>query len=136
MADTPRGHGFFRGNDEFMFEGQGSVLFQGPGTAMGGASLLYRRNFIQPGSRIIPYFTAGLGGLYDDIYHNQTQRAIGGDFQFNLEAEVGVRFLLGHHGTSSIDMEAAYRHVSDASITTRNDGIDSVGGEIGYSIFF
>ena len=136
MFDTPRGHGFFRGNDEFMFEGQGSVLFQGPGTAMGGASLLYRRNFIQPGSLVLPYFTVGLGGLYDDIYHNRTQRAIGGNFQFNLEGEVGIRFLLGRHSPFSIDVEAAYRHVSDASITTRNDGIDSVGGEVGFSVFF
>ena len=136
MADTPRGHGFFRGNDEFLFEGQGSVLFQGPGTAMGGASFLYRRNFVQPSARVIPYFTAGLGGLYDDIYHNRTQRAIGGRFQFNLEAEVGLRILVGHRGTSAIDLEAAYRHISDASITERNDGIDSVGGEIGYSFFF
>ena len=136
MIDTPRGHGFFRGNDEVMFEGQGSVLFQGPGTAMGGASFLYRRNFIQPGARIIPYFTAGLGGLYDDIYHNKVQRAIGGNFQFNLEGEVGLRFLLGHHSNYAIDVEAAYRHVSDASITSRNDGIDSVGGEIGFSVFF
>ena len=32
---------------------------------MGGASLLYRRNFVQPDARVIPYFNAGLGGLYE-----------------------------------------------------------------------
>ena len=136
MLDTPRGHGFFRGNDELLFEGQGSVLFQGPGTAMGGASFLYRRNFVQPNSLVVPYFNAGLGGLYDDIYHSYPQRAIGARFQFNLEAEIGARFLLGHHSPFSIDVAASYRHISDASLTKRNDGIDSVGGEIGLSVFF
>ena len=136
MLDTPRGHGFFRGNDEVMFEAQGSVLCQGPGTAMGGASFLYRRNFVQPNALVIPYVNLGLGGLYDDIYHNRVQRAIGGNFQFNLEGEIGLRFLLGHHSRCAIDVEAAYRHISDASITTRNDGIDAVGGELGFSVFF
>ncbi len=89
-----------------------------------------------PAHGSFPYFTAGLGGLYDDIYHNKVQRAIGGNFQFNLEGEIGLRFMLGRHSNYSIDVEAAYRHVSDASITTRNDGIDSVGGEIGFSVFF
>ena len=136
MADTPRGHGFFRGNDEFMLEAQGSAIFQGPGSAMGGASLLYRRNFVQPNAWILPYFTAGLGGLYSDIYHDRVQRAIGGPFQFNLEAAIGVRIPIGHPRRCAIDLEASYRHISDASITSRNDGIDSVGGAVGLSFFF
>ena len=37
-----------------------------------------------------------------------------------------MRFMLGHHSPFSIDVEAAYRHISDASFTKRNDGIDSV----------
>jgi hypothetical protein len=135
MLDTPRGHGFFRGNDEVLLEASGAAIFQGPGTAIGGASVLYRRNFIQPGSALVPYFGVNLGGVYSDIYHDQTQRAIGGAFDFNLGAHVGVRYLIGHAGWS-LDAEFAYRHISDASLTRRNDGIDAVGGLFGVSKFF
>ena len=135
MLDTPRGHGFFRGNDEVLFEASGAAIFQGPGTAIGGASFLYRRNFIQPGSSFVPYFGVNLGGIYSDIYHDETQRALGSAFDFNLGAHLGVRYLIGTSGWSA-DAECAYRHISDASITRRNDGIDAVGGLIGISRFF
>jgi hypothetical protein len=135
MLDTPRGHGFFRGNDELLFEASGAAIFQGPGTAIGGASLLYRRNFVQPGSPWVPYFGVNLGGVYSDIYRDRTQRAIGAPFDFNLGAHIGVRYLLGSSGWA-LDAEAAYRHISDASITHRNDGIDAVGGLFGFSRFF
>ena len=135
MLDTPRGHGFFRGNDEVLFEGSGAVIFQGPGTAIAGANFLYRRNFVQPHSCVVPYAGINLGGIYSDIYHDKVQRAIGSSFDFNLGAHLGVRILLGQ-SPWSFDAEAAYRHISDASITKRNDGIDAVGGLIGFSRFF
>jgi lipid A 3-O-deacylase len=135
MLDTPRSHGFFRGNDEVLFEGSGAVIFQGPGTAIAGGNFLYRRNFVQPHSRFVPYAGINLGGIYSDIYHDKVQRAIGSSFDFNLGAHIGVRILVGH-SPWSFDAEATYRHISDASITTRNDGIDAVGGLVGFSRFF
>jgi hypothetical protein len=135
MLDTPGGHGFFRGNDELLLEGSVAPIFQGPGTAIGGWSLLYRRNFVQPGSHIIPYFDVSGGGVYTDIYHDHIQRAIGSPLDFNLGASVGVRFLLGD-SRWSIDVEAAYRHISDASLTPRNDGIDAIGALLGLSRTF
>jgi hypothetical protein len=135
MLDTPRGQGFFRGNDELLLEASGAAIFQGPGTAIGGASILYRRNFVQPHSLFVPYVGVNLGGVYSDIYHDRTQRAIGAPFNFNLGGHLGIRFLLPH-SPWSIDLEATYRHISDASITARNDGIDAVGGQVGFSRFF
>ena len=135
MLDTPRSQGFFRGNDELFLETEGAAIYQGPGTAMGGASILYRRNFVQPHAWLVPYFGLGLGGLYSDIYHNRVQRAVGAPFQFNLQGHIGAHFLLGH-SRWSIDVEAAYRHISDASISPRNDGIDAVGGLAGFSRIF
>ncbi len=135
MLDTPRGRGFFRGNDEIALEVSGAPIFQGPGTACGGASLLYRRNFVQPGSCFVPYLGINLGGIYSDIYHNRVQRAIGAPFDFNLGANGGLRIRLGKTPWS-IDAEFAYRHISDASITARNDGLDAIGGLIGFSRFF
>jgi hypothetical protein len=135
MLDTPRGHGFFRGNDEVMLEASGAAIFQGPGTAIGGASVLYRRNFVQPHWCVVPYFGGSLGGVYTDIYHDRVQRAIGAPFDFNLGAQLGIRFLLPH-SPWTIDAEASYRHISDASITRRNDGIDAMGGLLGVSRFF
>ncbi len=135
MLDTPRSHGFFRGNDEVLLETSGAAIFQGPGTGIGGASFLYRRNFVQPGARVVPYFGLGLGGVYTDIYHNRTERAVGSNFDFNLGAHLGVRIQLGQTPWA-VDAEAAYRHISDAGITRRNDGIDAIGGLIGFSRFF
>jgi hypothetical protein len=135
MLDTPRGSGFFRGNDEVLLEASGAAIFQGPGSAMGGLSALYRRNFVQPNACLIPYFGIGLGGLYTDIYHNPTQRALGSAWEFNLAAELGARVRIGK-GPWTVDIAATYRHISDASLTERNDGIDAIGGMLGFSRFF
>lgn len=134
MADDVYGRGFFRGNDELMIEAIGAPIFVGPGTALGGLSLIYRRNFLSPGAHVVPYFTAGVGGIYSDAYHDQNQRALGSPFEFDLQGAVGVRFRLAPQWT--FDTEFSYRHLSNAGLADRNYGTNAIGGMVGLSYGF
>lgn len=135
MVDSPHADGtFLRGNDEFLLESVGGVIFDGPGTALGGLSVVYRRNFLAPGARAVPYLNLGAGGVYCDAYHNQVQQALGSKFEFDLQASIGVRWRLARHWT--LDGEFAYRHLSNAHLAERNLGTNAVGGLFGASYAF
>ncbi len=134
MLDTPHGSNFLRGNDELLLEVVGGPMFQGPGSALGGLSIVYRRNFLSPGARVIPYFDAGGGGVYSDASHDRVQQALGSPFEFDLQAGVGVRFRLGMGWT--LDAEFTYRHLSNAHIVDRNLGTNAIGGLLGASYSF
>ncbi len=134
MLDDPHGSNFLRGNNEFILEAIGGPMFQGPGSALGGLSIVYRRNFLSPGARIVPYLDLGAGGVYSDAFHDKAQQALGSPFEFDLQAGIGVRFRLGLNWT--MDAEFAYRHLSNAHIVDRNLGTNAVGGLIGASYSF
>ena len=134
MVNNVYGHGFFRGNDEVMIEGIGAPIFFGPGSGLGGLSLLYRRNFLAPDARIVPYFTMGAGGVYNDAYHDHPQRIIGAAGEFDLQAAGGLRFRVSTKLT--LDAEFSYRHISNADFATRNYGTNGIGGMVGLSYGF
>ncbi len=134
MLDSPHGRNFLRGNNEFMLEVVGGPMFQGPGSALGGLSIVYRRNFLSPGARVIPYIDLGAGGVYSDASHDRVQQALGTPFEFDLQAGVGVRFRLGLGWT--LDAEFSYRHLSNAHIVDRNLGTNAIGGLLGASYSF
>ena len=134
MVDTPHGSNFLRGNNEFMLEVVGGPMFQGPGSALGGLSIVYRRNFLSPGARVIPYLDLGAGGVYSDASHDRVQQELGTPFEFDLQAGVGVRFRLGLGWT--LDAEFSYRHLSNAHIVDRNLGTNAIGGLLGASYSF
>ena len=134
MIDDPHGSNFLRGNNEFIVEFVGGPMFQGPGTALGGLSFVYRRNFLSPGAKIVPYLDLGAGGVYSDAFHDKVQQALGSPFEFDLQAGVGVRFRLGLNWT--VDAEFSYRHLSNAHIVDRNLGTNGIGGLLGASYSF
>ena len=134
MLDTPHGSNFLRGNDEFMVETEGGPIFHGPGSALGGLSIIYRRNFLSPGAKVVPYLNLGAGGVYSDAYHQKVQQSLGGKFEFDLQVAAGAHFRLSSRW--SLDAEFAYRHLSDAFITERNLGTNGVGGVLGVSRAF
>lgn len=136
MFDNAYGHGFWRGNDEFLLEGAGGSIFVGPGTALGGLSVMYRRNFLWPSvqSRLVPYLEGGVGGVYSDAYHTHPQRSLGSPGEFDLQAGLGLRFRLTPQW--SLDAEANFRHLSNADISGRNYGVNSIGGLVGVSRAF
>ena len=134
MLDTPHGSNLLRGNNEIMLETEGGPIFHGYGSALGGGSIVYRRNFLSPGAKIVPYLNLGTGIIYSDAYHDKVQRSLGGRFEFDLQVSAGAHFRLSPRW--SIDAEFAYRHLSDAFITERNLGTNGIGGVLGVSRAF
>jgi lipid A 3-O-deacylase len=135
MLTTASGDGFFRGNLELIGEVFGGPIFHGPGDGLVGVDIFLRYNFVQPDSRIVPFIQIGGGGVYSDAADDDLiQRNIGSDFSFNLVAEIGVRYHLSRNLAITTGVE--YRHISNASLADRNQGLNSLGGVIGVSMFF
>ena len=123
-----------RGNFEFLAEVFGGGVFNGPGNALCGGVLWLRYNWVQPDAWLVPYLQIGAGGLWNDAYHDRSQRAIGEAFEFNLQANLGFRLMLNPRW--AIAIEGGYLHVSNAGLANRNMGVDSLGGRVGMSYFF
>ncbi|HEV7869189.1 MAG TPA: acyloxyacyl hydrolase [Chthoniobacteraceae bacterium] len=134
MLTSPAGEGALRGNLEFLTEIVGGGVVDGPSGGMAGLSLLLRYNFVQPDAHWVPYFQIGAGALYNNIHENEPQRLIGGPFEFNLQAGLGLRYLFSDE--CAMFVEADYRHISNACLYDRNAGMNSVGGWLGVSLFF
>jgi hypothetical protein len=118
-----------RGDLEVLVDGFGDGVTNGFGNYLTGGSLLFRYNFSQPGSRFIPYFQVGGGGLHSDAAEVPSQRLIGGNFEFILDADFGGRFLLNDRW--SVLVEAGIEHISNADTESRNVGVNSLGGRVG-----
>ena len=118
-----------RGNIEFLGDALTDGVIDGPGTYLTGASVLFRYNFMQPGSRFIPYFQAGGGGLHSDAAEVPSQRLIGANFEFILEADIGARIVLNDRW--SLLVEGTFQHISNADTAARNVGVNALGGRLG-----
>jgi hypothetical protein len=135
MLSDPRGHGFFRGNWEFVLAVFGGSIFDGPGNMLVGSEMLLRYNFIQPSSRLVPFVQIGGGGVYSDAADNDSiQHLIGTDLSFILEGEIGLRCKLNER--CAIQCSIDYRHISNAGLARHNAGVNALGGLIGVSYFY
>ena len=134
MLNTPDGSGFLRGNFEFLLEGYGALLVEGPRTGYAGLGLMLRYNFVQPDSAWVPYFQIQGGGVYNDIYHDGSQRVFGSALEFDLGGGLGMRYIFSPR--CGAFLEADYRHISNAGTAARNLGLNSMGGFLGVSVFF
>jgi len=134
MYDSPRHTGFFRGNNEFVIEVFGAPVTKGPGSYLTGGSLLWRYNFVQPGARLVPYVQLGAGMLDNDVYRGHNQREIGEAFEFVLQGDLGLKYLINDRW--AVAAEADFRHISNADFAPRNQGLNSIGGLLQVSRFF
>ena len=123
------GSSFYRGN----FEGLANLfLWESTRThpgILGGGALGLHYNFVQPGWRFVPYIGGSLGLSGNDLYVQQSQRIIGGPFEFVLQANVGARYFIDKHWGFII--EGGYQHVSNDDIYKRNVGVNQTGGRFG-----
>jgi hypothetical protein len=54
---------------------------------------------------------------------------VGGNFEFDLEAELGARLLLNDRW--SLIVEGAFQHISNADTAARNVGVNALGARVG-----
>ena len=134
MLNDVHHSGFLRGNEELVLEGFGGEVFKGPQGGFGGGLLAVRYNFVQDGSRIIPYVQVGAGALGNDIFHNYVQTRIGEEFEFTLHGGLGIRWMITDRW--AFTTEGQYRHISNAGLSSRNSGLDSFGGELGFNYLY
>jgi opacity protein-like surface antigen len=138
MYDNPRHDnwlgGLLRGNSELMMAIYGAAVTEGAGTYFAGGALLWTYNFLQPDSRWAPYFQLGAGALGNDIYHEHPQREIGENFEFLLQGDAGLKYLINDQW--SIGAEGGYQHISNADLASRNEGLNSLGGMLVVSYRF
>ena len=128
MYDSPRHEGWLRGNNEFLLETIAGPVTQGPLRGyLAGASPLWRYNFVQEGSRWAPYVQLGMGAVWNNEFHSHKQDEIGEGFEFLLQPDVGLKYLISDQWAVSI--EAGYRHISNGGLAySRNEGLNSLGG--------
>jgi hypothetical protein len=122
------------GNWELMFELCRSVVTEGPGNDMEGFSALLRYNFVSPGRRLIPFIQGGCGIIFNDVYKDRSQDAIGQDLEFTPQIGLGIQYMLTSNW--SIIAEGKCHHISNAGLSNRNDGMNALGASIGFAYFF
>ena len=122
--------GWARGNFEVLGELFGGPVFVGRGNYVAGMTLWGRYNFVQPGWKVVPYAQIGAGAGGTDI----DQKIIGQVFQFNLDAAVGLRYLI--RPDLALSGEYRYQHISNANTGPRNLGVNAQGVFLGVSKFF
>lgn len=104
------------------------------GTVFGGPTIHLRKNFADPGERVIPYVQAGLGFLFNDAFQDKDQKAIGHFFEFTQKVEVGIKWMVAPD--LSLDVAFGAQHISNANLADRNLGVNAFGGQIGLTYYF
>lgn len=128
------GGGLFRGNFEVLLEAMGGEFFEGPASYLVGGNIFLRWNFVQnPNPKWIPYIQIGAGGVYHDA-NTGVQDVLGSNIEAMLIGGLGLRYHLNEKW--AVTEEITYRHISNASTTEGNRGLNSAGGELGVSYFF
>lgn len=129
MYNTLNRQHWYRGNLEFRVQVFGGVQYKPRNEYLVALTPHLRYDFMT-GSRWIPYIDVGAGVSATSI----REPDLGGEFQFNLQANVGLqRFLTDN---VALSLQAGYLHVSSAGIYEPNLGVNCVTGMLGVSFFF
>jgi opacity protein-like surface antigen len=126
--------GIFRGYTEFYFNGGYFGIASGPESRYAGIMVGPRYNFVQPGWKLIPYLSGGVGlGFANSA---PQLGGLGQDFNFSFETSAGARYNFCDDWFMRLGVE--YKHISNAGMsepTNPNHPIDALGPElsVGYS---
>lgn len=125
--------GFWRGYNQVYFLAMAEPIFRGPETHYFGISAGLRYNFVQPGARLQPYISGGVGlGFIDS--HANVFGAQGQDFTFNILTAAGVEYLLNDHW--KVNIGALYQHLSNGGQTDPNPSLNLFGPQVGVTYSF
>jgi hypothetical protein len=122
------GH-WYQGNWELRGELFGGTQFSPSNDWLIGLTPHLRYNFAT-GTRWIPFADLGAGVSATGIGAPD----LSGTFEFNLQADAGVHWFI--RDNLALTFEAGYLHISDASISKPNLGLNAFKGMVGVSWFF
>jgi hypothetical protein len=134
MVTAPEEHWWGRGNYECLVDATAASITTSYGSYFTGLTFFGRMNWVEPGAEIVPYAQVGTGGIVNDAYRDQTQHAIGQAFEFYLHAELGLRIFIAPDLT--LDLEGGLQHISNGGMASRNYGVNTYGGTIGFTYHF
>ncbi len=130
LLNDLNGSSWWRGNFEPLGEVFGSGIFLGRGNYLADGRFWMRYNFVQREWKVVPYVQAGVGVTFTDA----DQSVFGQVFNFNQAAAIGVRYFIRSH--CSLNGEYRVQHISNASMSDKNLGINAQGGVLSVSWFF
>jgi opacity protein-like surface antigen len=126
-------HSIFRGYNQVYLLGMAEPIFRGPENHYFGLSTGFRHVFVQPGWRLQPYASGGVGlGFIDST--DEFRQGQGQDFTFNILTAVGVDYLVNEHW--KVNVGALYQHLSNAGQTDPNPSLNLIGPQIGATYSF
>jgi lipid A 3-O-deacylase len=125
-------HGPFpvRGSLEVIFEPTFLVTTNPETEVGGGASLLFRYNFVT-GTRWVPFFEVGVGILDVDL---NVPRDLNSQFNFTILGGPGINYFVTDN--LAILGQVGLHHISNAGRRSPNVGVNSVMGLLGVSYYF
>ena len=126
-------HGFFRGYNQVYLSFLTEPIIRGIENHYFGMNLGLRYNFVRPGSRIVPYFSSGLGlGFIDS--HAERLGGQGQDFTFNILGAAGLSYRFSDRFSGQIG--ALWQHLSNAGQTDPNPSLNLFGPQVGFTFSF
>lgn len=129
MSDTKCAGTWYEGNWELLAEAFGGYQLNHGGASLAGLTPFVRYNFVNFHSRWVPFVEAGAGVSYTDI----SRPDLSTDFEFNLQAGMGIRYFLCPHLAATL--EARYMHISNAKIEFPDRGVNAAEFFLGLSWF-
>jgi lipid A 3-O-deacylase len=127
------GDSWLRGYNQFYFSGMAEPIFKGIENHYFGFNLGMRYNFVQPGSRLVPYISGGVGAGGIDS-HPEVPGGQGQDFTFNILSAAGISLIVNDHW--KIDVGALYQHLSNGGQTDPNPSLNLFGPQVGVNYSF
>ena len=124
---------WLRGYNQFYVSAMAEPIFRGIENHYFGLNFGMRYNFVRPGSRLVPYFSGGLGLGWIDS-HPEIRGAQGQDFTFNILTAAGISYKMTEHW--KLDAGILYQHLSNGGQTDPNPSLNLLGPQVGLSYSF
>lgn len=124
---------WLRGYNQFYISAIAEPIFQGIENHYFGLNFGMRYNFVRPGSRLIPYFSGGLGLGWTDS-HPEIPGGQGQDFTFNILTAAGISYLIDDHW--KVNAGILYQHLSNGGQSDPNPSLNLLGPQVGLDYSF
>ena len=124
---------WLRGYNQFYVSAIAEPIFRGPENHYFGFNFGLRYNFVRPGSRLVPYFSGGLGLGWIDSHAN-IPGAQGQDFTFNILTAAGISYEISKHW--KLNAGILYQHLSNGGQTDPNPSLNLLGPQVGLNYSF